>query len=78
MDDFERRWRLIHEQLLDQASGTQPRAVASQRTLFGIRSSVEEKMDRFARQIEEEQRAKRNAAGCEDGDAEADSAKRPS
>ena len=48
MDDFERRWRLIHEQLLDQASGAQPRAVASQRTLFGIRSSVEEKMDRFA------------------------------
>ena len=78
MDDFERRWRLIREQLLDQASGAQPRAVASQRTLFGIRSSVEEKMDRFARQIEEEQRAKRNAVGREDGDAEADSAKRPS
>ena len=61
MEDFERTWRLIREQLLDQASGAQPRAVSSRRTLFGIRSSVEEKMDRFAREIEEEQRAKRDA-----------------
>ena len=61
MEDFERTWRLIREQLLDQASGAQPRAVSSRRTLFGIRSSVEEKMDRFAQEIEEEQQARRDA-----------------
>lgn len=66
MEDFERTWRLIRERLLDQANGAQPRAVASRRTLFGIRSSVEEKMDRFAREIEEEQRAKRDAARHKD------------
>ena len=36
----------------------QPR-FSSGRTLFGIRSAAEEKMDRFAREIEEEQRQKR-------------------
>lgn len=61
MDDFERRWKLIQEQLRAQANGEPPRPVSSGRTLFGIKSTVEEKMDRFAREIEEEYRAKRQA-----------------
>lgn len=61
MDDFERRWKLIQEQLRVQASGEPPRPVSSGRTLFGIRSTIEEKMDRFAREIEDEYRTKRES-----------------
>lgn len=61
MDDFERKWKLIREQLLAEATGEEPRAISSGRTLFGIQSEAERKMERFAREIEEEARAKRLA-----------------
>ncbi len=57
--DFERRWERIQDQLRIQMNGdVQPR-VSSGRTLFGIKSEGERKMDEFARQIEAEQAAKR-------------------
>lgn len=57
--EFERRWERIQQQLQVQMNGdVQPR-VTSGRTLFGIKSEGERKMDEFARQIEEEQAARR-------------------
>ncbi len=62
MDDFEKRWERIQEQLRIQARGdVQPR-FSSTRTLFGIRSEVEQKMDEIAREFEEDNKAKRQAA----------------
>ena len=61
-NDFEKRWERIQEQLRMQASGdVQPR-MSSGRTLFGIKSEGERKMDEFARRIEAEQAARRRAA----------------
>ena len=61
MDDFEKRWQRIQDQLRLQASGEEQPRFSSGRTLFGIRSEAEERMDELARQIEEEQREKRQA-----------------
>lgn len=61
MDDFEKRWQRIRDQLLYQMNGAEPRAISSGKTLFGIQSEAEKKMERFAREIEEEQREKRRA-----------------
>ncbi len=61
MDDFEKRWQRIQDQLRLQAAGKPQPRFSSGRTLFGIRSEAETKMDEFARQIEEEQRAKQKA-----------------
>lgn len=61
MDDFERKWELIREQLRAEATGDARPRVSSGRTLFGIKSEAEEKMERFAREIEEENRLKRLA-----------------
>lgn len=58
---FERRWERIQEQLRVQMNGDAQPRVSSGRTLFGIKSEGERKMDEFARQIEEEQAAKRKA-----------------
>lgn len=52
MDDFEKKWKRIREQLLAQASGAESRPISSGRTLFGIKSEAEQKMERFAREIE--------------------------
>ena len=61
-NDFEKRWERIQEQLRMQASGdVQPR-MSSGRTLFGIKSEGERKMDEFARRIEAEQAARRREA----------------
>lgn len=54
MDDFEKKWKRIQEQLRIQMSGDEQPRVSSGRTLFGIRSEGERKMDEFARQIEAE------------------------
>lgn len=74
MDDFEKRWERIHEQLLYQLHGDERPRVSSQRTLFGIKSTVETKMERFAAEIEEERkarvarkRAEEESEGCSDG-----------
>ena len=62
MDDFDIRWERIQKELGRQMNGDEQPVFSSGRTLFGIRSTAEVKMDEFARQIEEEQRAKRLAA----------------
>ena len=54
MDDFEKKWKRIQEQLRIQMSGDEQPRVSSGRTLFGIRSEGERKMDEFAQQIEAE------------------------
>ena len=60
--DFERRWERIQQQLQVQMNGgVATAAVSSGRTLFGIKSEGERKMDEFARQIEAEQAARRRA-----------------
>jgi len=43
--DDEKRWKRIQEMLAADAQGKTVRPVVSQRTLFGIRSSVEEAID---------------------------------
>ena len=54
MDDFEKKWKRIQEQLHIQMSGDEQPRVSSGRTLFGIRSEGERKMEEFAQQIEAE------------------------
>lgn len=58
MDDFDKRWQRIHEQLVYQLHGDEHPRISSQRTLFGIKSEVETKMERFAAEIEEERKAR--------------------
>lgn len=61
MDDFQKRWERIQQALSAEIKGdTRPR-VTSGRTLFGIKSEGERKMDEFAKQIEDEYAAKRKA-----------------
>ena len=70
MDDFDRRWERIHEQLLFQLHGDERPRIANTRTLFGIKSEVEKKMECFAAEIEQERRervaAKDSGAGTDD------------
>lgn len=61
VDDFEKKWQRIQDQLRIQMSGSEQPRFSSGRTLFGIRSSVEEKMDRFAHEMEDEARNRRRA-----------------
>lgn len=53
MDEFDRKWQRIQDQLGAQIRGDAPHLTSSGRTLFGIRSSVEIKMDEVAREMEE-------------------------
>lgn len=54
MDDFQKKWQRIQDALgREYAGDVQPR-VSSTRTLFGIKSEVEQKMERFAAEIDEE------------------------
>lgn len=53
-NEFQKRWERIQQALATELNGeTKPR-VSSGRTLFGIKSEGEAKMDEFAKQIEEE------------------------
>ena len=53
-NEFQKRWERIQQALATELNGeTKPR-VSSGRTLFGIKSEGETKMDEFAKQIEEE------------------------
>lgn len=61
MNDFEKRWQRISQLLQAEATGKEHPMISSGRTLFGIKSNTEEKMDRFAKEIEEEYAAKRKA-----------------
>lgn len=67
MDDFEKRWKRIQDQLRIQMNGDEQPRFSSGRTLFGIRSEAEQKMDRFAREIEEEARQRRLAKELGEG-----------
>ena len=62
MNDFDRRWQRISQLLSMEATGKERPMFSSGRTLFDIKSTAEEKMDQFAREIEEEHAAKRKAA----------------
>ena len=80
MDDFDRRWERIQQELARQMNGDERPRYASTRTLFGIRSTAEVKMDEFVAEIEAEQAAKRKAreeaeaAAAEEAGAAGDSA----
>ena len=58
MDDFEKKWKRIQEQLRIQMSGDERPRVSSGRTLFGIQSEGERKMEEIARQIQAECQAR--------------------
>lgn len=49
----EKRWELMQQQLLAESSGKGPVRVSSQRTLFGIKSHVEEVIEAVAAEDEE-------------------------
>ena len=57
--DDEKRWKRIQEMLAAEASGKTVRPVVSQRTLFGIPSTVEQTIERIVAQDEEERRARK-------------------
>lgn len=58
-NEFQKRWERIQQALAVELSGEVKPRVSSGRTLFGIKSEGEAKMDEFAKQIEEEYAAKR-------------------
>ena len=61
----EKRWELMQQILLAENRGDEPRAYSSGRTLFGIKSHVEEVIERVA--TEDTERCLENAAGPRDG-----------
>ena len=61
--DDERRWKRIQDLLAAEASGKELRPVVSQRTLFGIPSTVEQTIQRIVEEDEEERRRKRARQG---------------
>ena len=58
----ERRWKRLQDMLAAEASGKTVKPVVSQRTLFGIPSTVEQTIERIVAQDEEERRMKRMRA----------------
>lgn len=66
----EKNWELIQQLLAAEVSGQTPRHVSSTRTLFGIKSSVEEVIDRVVAEDEARLRAERAARrAASDGDS---------
>ena len=57
--DDERRWKRIHQMLAAEASGKTIRPAVSQRTLFGIPSTVEQTIERIVAEDEQARREKR-------------------
>jgi hypothetical protein len=57
----EKRWKRIQDMLAAEASGQTIRPAVSQRTLFGIPSTVEQTIERIVEEDERERREKRNA-----------------
>ena len=57
--DDERRWKRIQDYLAAEAGGKELRPVVSQRTLFGIPSTVETTIERIVAEDEEQRRQKR-------------------
>lgn len=60
-NEFQKRWERIQQAIATELNGDVKPRVSSGRTLFGIKSEGESKMDEFAKQIEEEYAAKRRA-----------------
>ncbi len=58
----EKRWKRIQEMLAAEASGRTVRPAVSQRTLFGIPSTVEQAIERIVAEDEEARRMKRERA----------------
>lgn len=56
--DFQRRWEIMRQLIGAEAQGKRPHAVNSTRTLFGIKSHVEEVMDAVAAEDLERARAR--------------------
>lgn len=69
--DDEKRWKRIQDMLAAEASGKTLRPVVSQRTLFGIPSSVDVAIQRIVAEDEEARRAKRKQAAALDDDGQA-------
>ena len=59
--DEERRWKRIQEMLASEAAGKPPRPVVSQRTLFGIPSTVELAIEQIVAEDEQARKRKREA-----------------
>lgn len=57
--DDEKRWKRIQDMLAAEASGKELRPTVSQRTLFGIPSTMEQVIERVVAEDEAERRAKR-------------------
>ncbi|MBR0406392.1 MAG: hypothetical protein IJI68_14490 [Eggerthellaceae bacterium] len=57
--DDERRWKRIQDYLTAEANGKELRPVVSQRTLFGIPSTVEQEIQRIVEEDERKHREKR-------------------
>ena len=57
--DDEKRWKRIQDLLAAEATGKTVRPVVSQRTLFGIPSSVDIAIERIVAEDEEARRKKR-------------------
>lgn len=55
----EKRWKRIQELLAAEASGKTVRPTVSQRTLFGIPSTVEQTIERIVAEDEEARKKKR-------------------
>ena len=60
--DDEKRWKRIQEMLAAEASGKTVRPAVSQRTLFGIPSTVEQAIERIVAEDEESRRKKREGS----------------
>ena len=58
--DDEKRWKRIQELLAAEASGKTVRPAVSQRTLFGIPSTVEQTIEGIVAEDEAERRSKRD------------------
>lgn len=65
--DEERRWKRLQEMLAAEASGKVVRPAVSQRTLFGIPSTVEQTISRIVAEDEEARRMKRKLAEGDGG-----------
>ena len=68
--DDEKRWKRIQDMLAAEASGKTMRPVVSQRTLFGIPSTVEQTIERIVAEDEAERRAKRNNNSASSSDSD--------
>ena len=65
----EKRWKRIQDKLVAEANGNELRPIMSQRTLFGIPSTVETVIERAVKE-DEEARRKKNAPAPQDAAAE--------